>query len=401
MNVVPRQSLEGVTPPGVPYAGFIACAWTGTAVSGFVLACRLFARFKGPRRLYWDDAFAAFAFTLVLITAAVWQWGAGKIYHVLNVQAGVETYDPENFLPWMRQWLLASLIAELFFYTSLVSIKLAFLFFFRRLGASIQYFRWIWWPVLGITLGSYFGAVGNVHYKCLVGPIETVLQECNTAPSVSFIIKTLKANCALDVLTDFMSMYPQDTFRKSFYDSMIRWAKKFAILGLFSLSIITMVIAIVRVADIGSTRRPDGNIDNSYLWLWSFIEPCVAIVVSCLSAFPQLFKPSVTKKPVFTPSESFLRRMSRIRAKRNRPQGRDMADLGSMSQSTVLDNSRIGPEHITRRSQDSRQPVLVPNGHDPVVYACKGTPRIGSQDEDQITHQIEVTVTNQSWPTRG
>lgn len=59
------------------------------------------------------------------------------------------------------------------------------------------------------------------------------------------------------------------------WKTQIRRAKKFAILGLFSLSIVTMVIAIVRVASIGLTRRPDGNIDSSYLWLWSMIEPCV------------------------------------------------------------------------------------------------------------------------------
>ncbi|KAK7972350.1 hypothetical protein PG988_006484 [Apiospora saccharicola] len=384
MNIVPRQSLEGVTPPGVSYAGFIACAWTGTAVSGIVLACRLFARFKGPRRLFWDDAFATFAFVLVLITATVWQWGARKMYHVLNVQAGLEPYDPEKFLPWMEQWLLASLIAELFFYTSLVSIKLAFLFFFRRLGASIQYFRWIWWPVFGITVGSYFGSVGNVDYKCLVGRPETVLQECNTAQSVSWVIKTLKANCALDVLTDFMIMSLPAIL---LWKAQIRWAKKFAILGLFSLSIITMAIAIVRVADIGSTRRPDGNLDNSYLWLWSFIEPCVGIHCDILPiCVPTTFQTISNQK---TGLYSI-----RVVPKEDVANPREEEPAGGKC-------SRTDPEYSARRSQDSRQPVLVPNGHDPVVYACKGTPRVGSQDEDQITHQIEVTVTNQSWPARG
>lgn len=171
-----------------------------------VLACRLVSRFRGPCRLFWDDAFAIFAFVLVLITAAVWQWGAPEMYYVLNVQAGVEPYVEEQFLPRMRRWLLASLVAELFFYTSLISIKLAFLFFFRRLGASIQYFHWVWWPVLVVSIGNYLGSIGNVDYKCLVGSVETVLKECNTTSSINFIITTLKANCALDVLSDFMSM---------------------------------------------------------------------------------------------------------------------------------------------------------------------------------------------------
>lgn len=66
----------------------------------------------------------------------------------------------------------------------------------------------------------------------------------------------------------------------------IRLAKKLAILGLFSLSLITIAIAIARVADINVTKRPDGNLDNSYLWLWSVIEPSVG---TCRDVFNPLF----------------------------------------------------------------------------------------------------------------
>lgn len=218
--------------------------------------------------------------------------------------------------------------------------------------------------------------------------------------------------------------------------TQIRWAKKIAILGLFSLSIITMVIAIVRVASINLTRRPDGNLDSTYLWLWSFIEPCVgthrgaseapeltpipfrpslqfvvlthllhaAIVISCLSAFPQLFQASArNKKPSFTPSETYLRMMSRIRAKRNDKQGGDSwAELNSVSQSTAVDHSLANQdlERYSRGSQDNRQPVLVPHSHEPVAYAYRGTPRNQSIEieDDRITHQIEFTVTKQSSP---
>ncbi|KAK7946967.1 uncharacterized protein PG986_011288 [Apiospora aurea] len=193
--------------------------------------------------------------------------------HVLNVQAGVEPYDEAQFLHRMRRWLVASLVAMLCFYTSLASVKLAFLFFFRRLGAGVQYFDRIWWAVLVVSVGSYLVAVGNLRYRCLVGSdVESVLRECNEAPSVGFETATLKANCALDVLTDFMVMSLPAIL---LWKAQIRWAKKLAILGLFSLSIVTTAIAIVRVANIDSTRRPDGNLDSSYLFLWTFIEPCV------------------------------------------------------------------------------------------------------------------------------
>lgn len=126
------------------------------------------------------------------------------MYYVIDVQAGLEDIAP-NFLERMRRWLNASLDVELFFYTGLVTVKLSFLIFFRRLSDGIQYFKYIWWPVLIITLGSYFGSVGNVNYKCLVGPTEDILGVCSTPGVIKWTTSTLQANCALDVFTDLLS----------------------------------------------------------------------------------------------------------------------------------------------------------------------------------------------------
>ncbi|OTA54022.1 hypothetical protein K449DRAFT_469708 [Hypoxylon sp. EC38] len=399
MGLIPRQSLEGVippgvSPPGVSYSGFIGGVWAGVVVSGVILACRLVARFRGPGRIYWDDVLAISAFILVLITGAVWQWGASGMYYALNVQAGIEPFDETRFFPQMRRWLHASLIAELFFYTALLFIKLSFLLFFMRLGQGINFFRWVWWPVFFVTLASYFASMGDVDYKCLVGPLDTILQKCNTASSIHFVVTTLQVNCAFDILTDFLIMLLPAIL---LWRTQIQRTKKFAILGLFSLSVITMVIAIVRVATIGVTRRPDGNLDSTYLWLWTSIEPAVAIVVSCLSAFPQLFtQSSRNQKPAFTPSESRLRMMSRIRVGKNRTKN-TWAELGSVTQhTTAFDHSRAETdvEATSQRSQNSQQLVLVPHTHRPVVYAYRG-PSQGQSfgSEGQITHEVEFSVT--------
>lgn len=49
-------------------------------------------------------------------------------------------------------------------------------------------------------------------------------------------------------------------------------AKKLALMGLFSLSIITIGMAIARAADLTATRQTTGDPDPSYLWLWSCIQ---------------------------------------------------------------------------------------------------------------------------------
>jgi hypothetical protein len=247
--------------------------------------------------LFWDDGFAIFGFILVAVVGALWQYAARDMYYTLDVESGIEAFEAD-FFDRLHRWLMVSMIAELFFYTSLVSIKLSFLMFFRRLDTNVNYLKWLWWPTLFFTLATYFISVGNQKYKCEIGSTETIIGECNSPDSISFIYVTLRLNCAFDVLSDFLSMIhlpyvPCETkVLNIFANTMMRYlvmlepfillwnvrmrlARKLAFVGLFSLSLVTMIIATVRAADLNVTRRPDGQIDNTYLWLWSAIEASV------------------------------------------------------------------------------------------------------------------------------
>lgn len=52
----------------------------------------------------------------------------------------------------------------------------------------------------------------------------------------------------------------------------IQWGKKLALMGIFSLVIVTMVISIVRVVvNVGLSGQPD----TTWLYLWSSVEQCV------------------------------------------------------------------------------------------------------------------------------
>ncbi|KAF7527350.1 hypothetical protein G7054_g10481 [Neopestalotiopsis clavispora] len=310
---------ELMPPPAVPYTAYVATIWSFVAISGVTLICRVVSRFQGPRRLYWDDALVVFSWLLSLATATTWQWAAKDMYYIMNVQAGKATYEASRYLVALRVWLSASLIAAVFFYTGLLLVKLSFLVFFRRLGKIIYIFKYIWWPVLIVTLGSYFSAIGNANYKCLGGTIEQITVVCQRKKELDFTANILKANAALDVLTDLLIML-LPTFLV--WNTQIRQSKKLALVGLFSLSIITIVIAITRAVMVDSERRPDGNPDVTWLWFWSAVEPSVAIMVCCGSAFPQLFTSSKrsSAKPKFTPSETYLRMMSRLRSPKKQHQ---------------------------------------------------------------------------------
>ncbi len=83
----------------------------------------------------------------------------------------------------------------------------------------------------------------------------------------------------------------------------MRWRRKAALTGIFSLVVITMIFAIVRTAVVSSSNT---QIDTSWLFMWSAIEAsvgrwcpcytipvsnivCAAITVSCLATFCNLF----------------------------------------------------------------------------------------------------------------
>ena len=51
--------------------------------------------------------------------------------------------------------------------------------------------------------------------------------------------------------------------------------RKLVLAGLFSLTIIIMIIAIVRVVEVNTERNDAGYFDSSWLNLWTIVEPSV------------------------------------------------------------------------------------------------------------------------------
>ncbi len=126
------------------------------------------------------------------------------MYQILEIMAGLAAPGPD-FLDKTFMWLKVQLISELFFYTGLTAVKLAFLLFFKRLGHNVNRFNWFWWPVVGFVLAQYFICIGTVEYRCLLPTVQDLVGYCSTRESGDFTSVTLKFNCAMDVLSDFLS----------------------------------------------------------------------------------------------------------------------------------------------------------------------------------------------------
>ena len=143
-----------------------------------------------------------FALIIAIVTAILWQIYLGDLYYVLA--AGLESRK-SDFESVSESYFKATAAILILFYSSLWSIKISFLLFFRRLGANVTHQKFLWWPVFGVTLATYFACIGSIPYSCLVRSPEYLAVHCTTPGATSFQRVTLKLNCAWDVITNFLS----------------------------------------------------------------------------------------------------------------------------------------------------------------------------------------------------
>ncbi|KAI0514353.1 hypothetical protein F5B22DRAFT_611247 [Xylaria bambusicola] len=261
---------------------FEGTIWSFAAISFLFLAFRLYSRFSGPRRLYWDDGFVILAWLLLLLSAILWTYIASYLYAFYDVINGYSQPGPA-FVLHSEQYYTGQLIVLVFFYSGLWSVKFSFLFFFRRLGENVSRIRYLLWVAFFFTTATYLVCIGTIQYRCLARPLAEIQAHCSSEANIDFTLVTLKVNTALDIITDsLISIIPISLV----WNVQIPTRRKMALIGIFSLVLVTIAFAIVRVVVVSElTHQPD----VSWLYLWSAIEQGVAIIVACLSAFPHLF----------------------------------------------------------------------------------------------------------------
>lgn len=124
---------------------------------------------------------------------------------------------PPDFVTRSETFLKASTAIIILFYSTLWSIKLSFLFFFRRLYINVGG-KWMrfWWTIMIITIASWAVCIGNIDYKCLVRPLEKIASTCSNDHAVRYQKLTLILNCILDTSTDVLSKFKSNDFSFSF-----------------------------------------------------------------------------------------------------------------------------------------------------------------------------------------
>ncbi|KAK8093352.1 hypothetical protein PG997_000037 [Apiospora hydei] len=287
---------------------FLNVTWAATGVAGLFLITRLTIRLKSFKRLTIEDYLIIVAWLLLLVSIILWQVKGGALYWMYDVQSQRRPPTPEfyeaygAFLPLPAVW-------NILFYTSLWAVKCSFLIFFRTVGLKVSQNRVWWWIVSVIAFLSWIVCIANVDYKCTINDREYImsrlrtpffklmeisadafgyLAECFKRGHVKFQDITFYVNMGLDVLTDLLIL--TIPFRM-LWEVRIPRHKKALLLGVFSLTILIMVVAIIRVTVVKRFGLHLGEQIASIEWLnlWSFVEVGAAIAVACTGSFRQLF----------------------------------------------------------------------------------------------------------------
>ncbi|PVI00871.1 hypothetical protein DM02DRAFT_655000 [Periconia macrospinosa] len=260
----------------VPFSqAFLGITWTLTSVCTISLCVRLYLRWKRFRRLFWDDAFVILAWAFLI---------------PLSAQLTVSIH--QTVLPAMpkgkgNDLFTSRPIVQLFFYSSVWSIKISFLLFFRRImGVVLRGVTIYWRVVFGFTIVSFLLTWTFNPYHCWA---SKGMQACNNDRLGEKLVRvTFPLAALLDILTDLLIMVIPFMIL-----SHVRLStkQKFVLYSLFSLVLITMAVCLARVI-VSMKARSKRGLTVSLLVFLAHLEAATAIFVACIGSFRTLFTQS-------------------------------------------------------------------------------------------------------------
>ena len=141
----------------------------------------------------------------------IWQKLQKQLYLSISFSTGHTNSPPADVFKEIEMFLHGILSSHMLFNSSLWSIKLSFLLFFKTLGNKIRRQRLIWWSVLAFTVVSYGPCIGLIDFKCLVG--LTGIDLCNS----------LKLPCGCKAITNMSSKMFESSHSLSWISFFTTW----------------------------------------------------------------------------------------------------------------------------------------------------------------------------------
>ncbi|KAJ5690161.1 hypothetical protein N7462_004553 [Penicillium macrosclerotiorum] len=246
--------------PLISEQGQTALLWIGVALSFILVIIRTHAQYKSSKQLFINDYWIFFAVICHLATAIVYQFAMPPMYELTYIGAGLKL-PTAGFMDRASLFLKLQYAADILLWTTLWSVKFSLLFFFWRLFDSVNsHMRLFWWIMCGVTAATWITSVVLQEFAC--DPIQDFFTLVGT-----------------DIAGDICVMViPFPLLHKLKVNRRKRWI----LIGIFSLPIIPIMFAILRLV---MTNPKTHNVDPIKFQLFSMLENTSAIITSCLPAF--------------------------------------------------------------------------------------------------------------------
>ncbi|KAL8934197.1 MAG: hypothetical protein Q9216_006027 [Gyalolechia sp. 2 TL-2023] len=253
--------------PAVSKPTFLGLVWGSTGVSAIFLLFRACVRLIVFRRFFADDGLLLLGWIVLLVSTALWQSMIDDLYLIFSIAIGA-IEPPADFLSILWRYFRRTFAVTLLNIFCLWFIKASFLAFFYKLGHHVRGQKIVWWTAAVAWFIGLALSVGVANYKCVIGSPEEAIAACSTKSYGEFIYRALRLQAACDVITDaFIMAIPI----RVLWDVQISPRSKAALLVLFSLTLFTMIVAIIRVTLSLRHERED----DSWIYVWAAIEPAV------------------------------------------------------------------------------------------------------------------------------
>ena len=263
--------------------------WSLVGLAIIFTATRTWIRFHVSRRLFVDDGFVFFALACLIIMAILYTLITDTIFEIVAIIDG-RAKPSSGFMERGSFFLRCQFAIILLFWTTLWSVKGAFLMYYKNLFKGLQsYLQKSWWAVTIFTIFTYLGCWATQLASC--EPISSyfTLGACETKRDIYASNLSLYYASAVDILCDLLSEFAptiedyQELIVLTLLPVMalplrLLWGlrvsrmQKVALGGIFGLGAIIMVFAIIRVIYTKATSR---HVDPTWLALWSMVEASI------------------------------------------------------------------------------------------------------------------------------
>ncbi|KAL8906929.1 MAG: hypothetical protein Q9171_006062 [Xanthocarpia ochracea] len=272
--------------------------WLVVAIAILFTFFRFTIRSYVLKKLLWDDIAVALATLINLSLAVMYRYIIPIMFELDKVANGEEPVT-QAFLTRAVIFLKLQFAIIVLFWTTVWVVKISFLIFYRQLFTGLPEHMLGWWLTSGFTAMAYLLCWAFQLGSCVPISHYFILGACETPRDIRYSNACLYVAAAGDIASDLMS----ESFFKSLkalidthvviglglrllWSLKISAREKVALGAIFSVGLIKITFAVIRVVKIGASAT---HVNPIWLALWTMIEASVAIVVASLPSFRVLF----------------------------------------------------------------------------------------------------------------